>query len=116
MRNKPSKGPSGTYVTHSHVACRACGQLTRIEVCFPLVQASTLSQAKFCPMCGVEFKREGATLEANGTGFVLVASSIFLTMSPTPEDVAIVESIYPMWDAFKYPTFKRFLRSLIPSG
>jgi hypothetical protein len=108
-RNEPQLG---AYVSYTHVACHGCGQLTRIEVCYPVVQASTLNKAKYCPLCGVEFKRENRVSEANGTNFQLVAASL-MSRTPTKEDVAMIQSIYPLWDAYKHPTFKEFLQSLV---
>lgn len=106
--------PTGAYPTNTYVACRGCGQLTSIQVQYPLVQASTLSNAKFCPMCGKPFEYK-SKVDANGTMFELVAASVF-GRDPSKEDEQIVASIYPTWDAYTHPSFKQFLKSLIEAA
>lgn len=102
----------GAYVGYTYVACHACGQLTRIEVCYPVVQASLLNKAKYCPLCGTVFEPKGRESDANGSGFLLVAAALFNKI-PTKEDVALVQGIYPLWNAYEHPTFKDFVRSLV---
>ena len=102
---------SGAYKTYHHIACTGCGQLTRVEVCWPVVQASTLNKARFCPLCGTPFQYEGPS-SANGTAFKLVARSMF-GREPSAQEIQIVESIYPTWDAYQYPTLREYLKALI---
>jgi hypothetical protein len=102
----------GAYVSYTHVPCHVCGQLTRIEVCYPVVQASTLSKAKYCPLCGAKYDPESRVTDANGSQFHLVAFALF-GREPTLDEVELVKGVYPMWDAYEHPTFKEFLRSLV---
>lgn len=113
-RREPVKEPdpqAGAYRVFTHVACHNCGQLTRIEVAYPLVQASSLSKPKFCPLCGAEYNNDGSPSYANGSHFKLVAAALF-RREPSEDEVQIIASVYPTWDGYEHPTFKEYLRSL----
>lgn len=103
---------SGAYPTFHHVACRACGQLTRIEVCYPVVQASRITKANYCSLCGTPAGDYQSQVDSNGSQFLLVASALF-KREPSQHDVAIIESIYPEWNAYNHPTFRDYLKSLV---
>lgn len=102
--------PTGVYPTFHHVACKGCGQLTRVEVCYPVILAPKHHRARFCPMCGVAWEYEKG-LE-NGSQFWLVARHLF-GKEPTREQVDIIASMYPVWDADVHGTFREFLKATI---
>ena len=101
---------NGVYSTHHFTACTSCGQLTRIEVCMPVVTLSDKRLVKFCPMCGEPWNY--IQPYANGTGFNLVARAMF-GHSPSSEEVELVKVVYEEWDATAFPTFKAYLKSLL---
>ena len=104
---------NGVYATHHFTACTGCGQVCRIEVCMPVVTLSDKRMVKYCPMCGTEW--HFTPPYSNSQSFRLVAHAMF-GREPSEDEIAIVESIYPEWDATVFPTFKDFLRELIKQG
>lgn len=101
--------PLGAYNTQDYVACTNCGQLSRIEFCYPLVQASTITRAYYCPMCGLP--RTTDNKFSNSASFELIAQVMFGRKS-SPEEAQQLKEIYGMWNAHEYSTFKDFLKEL----
>ena len=98
--------PNGVYNTHHFVSCTSCGQLTRIEFCYPLVNTSITSLARYCPACATPYEFDKNF--PNGAGFMLVAHAL-LGDKNLAKDLA---DIYDLWDTTEYSSFKDFLRSL----
>ena len=89
------------------MACTSCGQFSRIEFPYPLVKASTLTRAFYCPLCGAANTKEFG----NGRSFRLIAQVMFGRPS-NEQEAAQLEQIYEMWDPYTHPTFREFLKAL----
>lgn len=96
------------YATSHFTACTNCGQVCRIEVVMPVVTLSDKRMVKFCPMCGTEWHYDGY---ANSQSFKLVAHHV-VGRVPTDDEVALIEQLYPEWDATVHHTFKEFITAL----